>query len=135
MAEFVMKHLVNLNGLENDFLIDSKATSTEELGNPPHYGTLKKMAQEGIPVCPHKATQLQKSDYEKYDLIIGMDKWNKKNIMKIIGSDPAHKVHLLLDFTGTKGEIADPWYTHDFDSTYLDISKGCQALLDFLQKK
>ncbi len=135
MAEFVMKNLVNINGLEKEFLIDSKATSTEELGNPPHRGTLKKMAQEGIPVCPHFASQMQKSDYEKYDLIIGMDSWNKKNIMRIIGSDPEKKVYLLLDFTKNKRDIADPWYTGDFDSTYKDVSSGCQALLSFLQKK
>ncbi len=132
MAEFVMKDLVKNAALEKEFLIDSKATSTEELGNSVHPGTLKKLAQEGIPCYPHKASQLNKSDYQKYDFIIGMDSWNKKNILWIFGSDSEHKVHLLLDFTENARDIADPWYTHDFDATFRDVKKGCTSLLNFI---
>lgn len=132
MAEFVMKDLVKNAALENEFLIDSKATSTEELGNSVHPGTLRKLAQEGISCYPHKASQLSKSDYQKYDFIIGMDSWNKKNILRIFGSDSEHKVHLLLDFTENARDIADPWYTHDFDATFRDVKKGCTSLLNFI---
>lgn len=135
MAEFVMKDLVKNANLENDFLIDSKATSTEELGNSVHPGTLKKLAQEGIPTFPHKASQLSKDDYQKYDFIIGMDSWNKRNILRIFTSDFEHKVYLLLDFTNQKRDIADPWYTHDFDSTFRDVKQGCTALLNFILAK
>lgn len=135
MAEFVMKDLVKNANLENDFLIDSKATSTEELGNSVHPGTLKKLAQEGIPTFPHKARQLSKDDYQKYDFIIGMDSWNKRNILRIFTSDFEHKVYLLLDFTNQKRDIADPWYTHDFDSTFRDVKQGCTALLNFILAK
>lgn len=135
MAEFVMKDLVKNANLENDFLIDSKATSTEELGNSVHPGTLKKLAQEGIKTFPHKASQLNKEDYQKYDFIIGMDSWNKRNILKIFGSDAEHKVYLLLDFTNQKRDIADPWYTHDFNSTFRDVKQGCTSLLNFILKK
>ncbi len=129
MAEFVMKHLVKKANLEKYFLIDSKATSTEELGNPPHPGTLRKLKQEGIPVYGHLSSQIQKSDYEKYDFIIGMDSMNIKNIYRILGPDLKNKVYLLLDFTENTRDIADPWYTHNFDSTYDDVLKGCEGLL------
>ena len=96
MAEFIMKFLVKKAGLENNFLIESKATSTEEIGNPPHPGTLKKLAQQGIPVFPHKAVQMKKSDAEKYDFIIGMDSFNLKNIQRILGSSFNKNIFLLL---------------------------------------
>ena len=132
MAEFVMKHLVKQAGLENEFYIASKATSTEEIGNPPHAGTLAKMRQEGIPVCKHRAEQMNRSDYSSYDLIIGMDRANYANILRITGSDPQNKVKLLLDFTDCPRDIADPWYTGNFDRTYDDVLKGCTALLEHL---
>ena len=130
MAEFVMKHLVKKAGRDGDFFIDSKATSTEEIGNPPHPGTLRKMQQVGISVCSHRASQLKKSDYDDFDFILGMDSWNIRNILRITGGDPENKVHMLLDYTDHPRDIADPWYTHNFDETYNDVLEGCEALLD-----
>lgn len=132
MAEFVMKDLVRKSGRENDFFIDSKATSTEEIGNPPHPGTVRKMHQVGIPMNPHRASQMKKSDYEDFDLILGMDSWNIRNIFKITGGDSEGKVHMLLDYTNHPRDIADPWYTHNFDETYNDVLEGCEALLNAL---
>lgn len=100
MAEFVMKDLVNKSGYSEDFFIASKATSTEELGNSPHYGTRSKLKAEGIPMEAHRASQMDRSDYNKFDYIIGMDAWNYKNILRITGGDPEGKVSLLLDFAG-----------------------------------
>lgn len=133
MAEFVMKHLVKQAGLEENFLIDSMATSTEEIGNGPHYGTVQKLRQVGVPVLKHYAQQMRKSDYEKYDMIIGMDGMNYRNIMRIIGSDPENKVSLLLEHAGSSRDIADPWYTGNFDQTYDDVLEGCEALLEKLR--
>lgn len=124
MAEFVMKNLVRKAGRENDFFIDSKATSTEEIGNPPHIGTISKMQQVGIPINPHKASQIKKIDYEKFDLIIGMDSWNIRNILRIVGNDTEGKVKMLLDWTNHPRDIADPWYTHNFDETYNEIGRA-----------
>ena len=132
MAEFVMKDLVCQNGYKDKFYINSKATSTEELGNGPHYGTLRKLREVGIPIEHHIATQMKKSDYNDYDYIIGMDNWNYKNIMRIIGQDPYGKVSLLLEFEGSTKDIADPWYTGNFDKTYDDVLRGCKALLEHL---
>lgn len=132
MAEFVMKHLVKKAGREGEFRIDSKATSTEELGNGPHPGTVRKLCQQGIPVLLHRASKMERRDYEAYDYIIGMDSQNARNIERIAGGDSQHKIHLLLDFTSRPGEIADPWYTHNFDETYNDILEGCKGLLQKL---
>ena len=133
MAQFVMQHLVHKSGQEDNFLIDSKATSTEELGNGPHYGTVRKMQEMNIPMVPHRAEQMQRKDYRNYDYIIGMDQWNYRNIMRIIGKDPENKVSLLLDWTEHPRDIADPWYTGNFDQTYEDVLEGCEALLQELQ--
>lgn len=132
MAEYVMKALVNKSGLSDTFFIDSAATSREEIGNPVHYGTRHKLEEVGIYCGNHKARQMQKHEYDEYDYIIGMDSWNIRNINRIIGnSDPEGKVSKLLDFTEEKGkDIADPWYTGDFDTTYRDVKKGCEALLN-----
>ena len=133
MAEFVMKYLVRQAGLSDRFVIDSAATSREEIGNPVHPGTRRKLAAEEIPVGTHYAVQMTKADYDAYDYLIGMDSWNIKNILRITGDDPAHKIYRLLDFTKRKGEdIADPWYTGNFDETYTDVDEGCRGLLDFL---
>ena len=134
MAQFVFQHMVNNQGLKDKFYIDSAATSREEIGNPPHYGTVNKLRQEGIPVLKHRAIQMTKQDYKEYDYIIGMDAWNIRNIMRIIGSDPEKKVTMLLDFTDRPGtEIADPWYTGNFDATYDDVLEGCTGLLEHLK--
>lgn len=130
MAEFILKDMVHKRGLDDDFYIASAATSTEETGNPVHPGTRNKLRQHGISVDGKYAVTLRRSDYDKYDYIIGMEQYNIRNIMRIIGSDPEHKVHRLLDFTDLPGDIADPWYTGNFDDTYDDIYKGCKAFLE-----
>lgn len=134
MAEYVMIHLVKQAGLENKFNIDSKATSTEELGNPPHPGTVKKLKSLGIPMHAHYASKMKQSDYYNFDYIIGMDSANRQNILRICGGDPDQKVYLLLDFTQEPKDIADPWYTGNFDATYEDVLKGCKALLQKLKE-
>lgn len=119
MAEFVFKDMVERRGLADQFYIASAATSGEE---------------HGISTAGKYAVQLKKSDYENYDYLIGMEKWNISGIMRIIGSDPEHKVSRLLDFSSRPRDIADPWYTGNFDVTYDDIVEGCQALLRHLEE-
>lgn len=134
MAEYVMKDIVEKRGLSDCFYIDSAATSTEEIGNGVHYGTQRKLREEGIYCGNHRATQLKRTDYEKYDYILGMDSWNIRNINRIIGSDTQGKVHQLLDFSDRPRDIADPWYTGNFDVTYDDIVEGCEAFLNYVLK-
>lgn len=129
MAEFVMKHMVRARGLEKAFYIASAATSREEIGNDIHYGTRAKLREKGIPFARRQAVQLCPADYEKYDYLIAMDRNNLRNIRRIIGEDPAGKVHLLLEYAGEYRDIADPWYTGNFDETYDDVVKGCEGLL------
>ncbi len=128
MAEFVMKDIVTKAGKSDEFYIASCATSTEEIGNPVHYGTKRKLAEVGITCGGKRAVQLTKSDYDMYDYIIAMDEMNIRNIMRIIKSDPAGKVSLLLSHAGMSGSIADPWYTGNFDDTYRDVLLGCKGL-------
>ena len=135
MAQFVMQYLVQGTQIENNILIDSKGTSNEEHGNPPHYGTVKKLNSVGIPVLPHRASQITKNDYNTFDYIIGMERYNISNIIRITGSDVQHKIYRLMDFTENPCDIDDPWYTGDFDTTYTQIRKGCQALLEYLLKQ
>lgn len=135
MAEFVFKDIVNKKGLSNYFLIASAATSSEEIGNTIHIGTRKKLQQKGIKFTEHKATQLKSTDYEKYDYIIGMEKSNITNILKIVGQDVNNKIYKLLDFTNNPKDIADPWYTGNFDVTYEEIKLGCEAFLEYCINK
>ena len=132
MAEYVMKDLVARAGLSSSFYIDSAATSREEIGNPVHHGTRHKLKEVGIPCGDHRARQMRASEYDEFDYIIGMDSWNIRNINRIIGNnDPDVKVSKLLDFTDRRGaDIADPWYTGNFDVTYTDVKEGCEALLE-----
>ena len=132
MAEFVMKHIVKRNGLENDFLICSSATSTEEIGSDTHWGTKKILDEMGIPYTKRQAVQLKKSDYEKYDFIIGMDSANMRNINRIVGYDRDNKIHKLLSFAHIDRDVADPWYTRDFEATYQDILVASQIILEKL---
>ena len=134
MAEFVMKDLVKKAGLEKEFFIASAATSTEEIGNPVYPPARRRLAQAGISCDGKHAVQLTKKDYEKYDYIIGMEQVNIRNIMRIVGDDPQKKVYRLLDFTGQPGDIADPWYSGDFDTTYEQVLAGCEGLLKELRK-
>ena len=133
MAEFLLRDMVNKQGRGGEFYIRSAATSAEEIGNPVHYGTRKKLAEHGISCEGKTAVQLTRGDYDKYDYIIAMDEMNTRNIMRIIKSDPKHKVSLFLDFAGEHRSIADPWYTGNFDETYNDVLKGCRALLASLK--
>ena len=135
MAEFLLKDMVKKRGIAADFYISQAATSTYEIGNPVHRGTRAKLAQYGISVAGKTAVQLTKEDYAKYDYLIAMDTANICDIMRIIGIDPQHKVYKLLQFAGSERNIADPWYTGNFDVTYDDIYEGCTALLEYLQNK
>lgn len=132
MAQFVFQDMVNKRGLADHFTIDSKATSTEELGNSPHPGTVRKMNELGIPMIPHRASQLNRRDYEEYDYFIGMDTWNMRNINRIFGGDPEGKVYKFLSFGSDGRDIADPWYTGNFDETYEDVVEGCEGFLAYL---
>jgi protein-tyrosine phosphatase len=129
MAEFVLKDMVKKAGIAEAFYIASAATSTEELGNPVYPGTRKRLAQEGISVAGKHAVQIKRSDYEKYDYLIAMDNRNISNMKRIFGNDPDGKICRLLDYTNSPGDIADPWYTGDFDLTYDDVYAGCKAFL------
>ena len=134
MAEMVLKYMVRERGIASEFYISSAATSREELGNGVHYGTRKKLAEVNIPCEDHRAVQVTKKDYYNYDYLIVMDSNNVRNLMRIIGQDPEHKVYKLLDFTERKGEsIADPWYTGNFDETYKDVIEGCEGLLHYFK--
>lgn len=130
MAQFVMQDLVNKAGRAAEFEIDSAATSTEELGNAPHYGTVNKCKQVGVPVLEHRARQITRSEYGAWDYIIYMDAENKYWLNSILGGDPEGKVSRLLDWTDKPRDVADPWYTRDFDATYCDVLAGCTALLE-----
>ena len=129
MAQSVMTYLVNQRGLSRLFYIDSAATSREEIGNPPHYGTVDKLRREGIPLVSHRAVQMCREDYDRYDYLIGMDSANIRNMTRIAGGDPEGKIYRLPDFAGQKADIADPWYTGNFEDTYRDVLAGCKALL------
>ncbi len=131
MAESVLTHLVNQRRLTHQFYINSAATSREEIGNPPHYGTVGKLRQVGIPLVPHRAVQMTAKDYEEYDYLIGMDTANIRNMQRIAGGDPDEKIYKLLSFIGSGADVADPWYTGDFDKTYEDVMKGCKAFLEY----
>lgn len=129
MAEFVMKDLVKKEGLEQVFEIASAATSTEEIGNPVYPPARRKLAQHGIGCDGKRARQLRREDYGEYDWLVGMDRANLRNMQRICGGDPEGKLSLLLDYTNRPGEVADPWYTGDFDQTWEDVLEGCQGLL------
>lgn len=129
MAAFVMKDLVQKAGLAADFVIDSAATSTEEIGNPVYPPARRKLAEHGIGCAGHAARQMQRADYSRYDLLIGMDQENLRNMRRICGGDPEGKIHLLLDYTDRPGSVADPWYTGDFERTWQDVLAGCRGLL------
>ena len=133
MAEFVMKQMVSDAGLSDIFEIASAATSTEELGNPVYPPARRKLAEHGISCDKKTARQLRRADYDCYDLLIGMDSYNIRNMIRMCGGDdPEGKIHKLLDFTTRPGDVADPWYTGNFDATWRDCVEGCRALLDYI---
>ena len=135
MAEFVMKDLVRKAGLEDRFLIASKAARRDELGNDTHYGTKAKLRQMGVPFAKRRATLLDRSDYDAYDYLIGMDEENIRDMLRLFGGDPNGKIYKLLRFADEDRDVADPWYTGNFDETYEDVLKGCTALLRMIGKK
>jgi protein-tyrosine phosphatase len=124
MAESYMNHIVREAGLQNRIQVESRATSREEIGNPPHPGTVRELKKHHIPVTPHRATRMTDKDYESADLIVYMDANNKRNLMRMFDNDPEHKMRPLLD-----RDVADPWYTGNYVDTYEDVSRGCDALL------
>lgn len=134
MAECILKDMVERRGLSGEFFIDSAATSTEEIGNPIYPPARQKLREMGVPLTGHRARQMTRADYRDYDLILGMESANIRSILRITGGDPEGKVRRLLDGTARPRDIADPWYTGNFDVTYDDIVEGCQALLENLEK-
>ena len=135
MAEFVMKDLVEKAGLSGQFEIASAATSTEEIGNPIYPPARRKLAEHGISCADKTARQMTRRDYETYDYVIAMDHNNLRNMTRFVGSDPDHKVSLMMDHTRRPGDVADPWYTGDFEATWQDVLEGCTSLLEKLLKK
>lgn len=135
MAEFVFKDMVKKQGLSDQFIIASAATSTEEIGNPVHPGTRKILNTHGISSDGKRAIQMTKMDYKNYDYIVAMDQRNIINMNRIIGQDSLHKIKRLLDYANQSRDIADPWYTGDFEQTYEDVYQGCVALLDYILKQ
>ena len=127
MAEFVMKDLVRQAGLEWKYEIASAATSSEELGNPVYPPARRKLAEHGIGCEGKTARRMTPADYQDYDLLVGMDRMNERNMRRICGGDPEGKIHLLLDYTDRPGEVADPWYTGDFEETWQDVCAGCRG--------
>ena len=130
MAQCVFADMVQKRNIDDNFIIESAGTSTEEIGNPIHRGTVNKLVQVGINIIEHRAVQLKKSDLEKYDYFIAMDSANVRNMKKILGNNA--NISLLLEYTNSKHDIADPWYTGNFDETYNDIVLGLEGFLNYL---
>ena len=135
MAEFVMKDIVDKAGLSHEFEIASAATSTYEIGNLVYPPARQKLAEHGIDCKGKTARQITKRDYDYYDYIIAMDKSNIRNLKNMLSNDPQGKISLLMDYTSRPADVADPWYTGDFQATWDDVSEGCKALLTFIMKK
>lgn len=134
MAEFIMKDLIQKAGLEDQFYIASAATSTEETGHPVYPPARRKLAEHGIGCAGKTVRQLTKGDYSRYDLLIGMDGANLRNMRRICGGDQDGKMHLLMEYTGRPGDVADPWYTGDFETAWQDVLAGCSGLLDQMRR-
>ena len=138
MAEFIFKKMIAERGLEGEFFVSSSATSREEIvgniGNPVYPPARAELLRHGIDPSGKRAVQLTREDYDKYDLLVAMDSMNVRNMMKIIGSDPNNKVRKLMDYTPRGGDVADPWYTGNFDITFRDVTDGCKGLLEKLTK-
>ncbi len=134
MAEFLMRELARRRGVSGLYTA-SAATSAEELGNPPHHGTRARLAREGISCAGKRAVRLRAADYAAYDYLVGMDEYNRRDMLRLFDGDPAGKVSLLLDWTGENRDVDDPWYSGDFEAAFADISRGCGAMLDTLIRR
>ncbi len=134
MAEFVFKDIAKKAGMSDEFSVASAATSYEEIGNPVHRGTAKILDRLGISYSGKRAVHLEKSDYAKYDYLVCMDSANVRNTLRIVGADPEGKVHKLLEFADSCEDVADPWYTGNFERTYEDVLAGCEGLLKHIEK-
>jgi len=136
MAEMILRHLAEVKGLSSNIFVASRATSGEEItsrgGNPIYPPAAAELRRHGIPIADHRATRLVKEDYDRYDLILGMDGANMRNMMRLFGGDPSGKVRKLSAMTGEEWDVADPWYTDRFDLAYADIERGCLALIELL---
>ncbi len=134
MAEFVLKHLAQQGGMSEGIYVESAATSRDEIGSDTHHATKRKLTEMGVPFTRRSARQVTLADYDKFDYVICMDNRNLHNIKRIIPNDPHGKISLLLSFAGREDDIADPWYSGDFDSTYRDVLAGCEGLCDVIAK-
>ena len=135
MAECIFAHKARKRGISAEFAVSSAATSREEVGNPIYPPAARKLREKGVPLLPHRARQMTAADYEQYDLLIGMEECNLRNMRRITLGDPQGKMRRLLDFTARPGDVDDPWYTGDFETAWRDIDAGCEALLDALIKR
>lgn len=135
MSEFILKDMVTKRGISNRFQIASAATSREEIGNPVYPPARRKLLEHGIDPSGKTARQMTRRDYEEYDYILATEQYNIRNILRITGGDPDHKIHRLLDFSDRPRDIDDPWYTGDFDTAWNDIVEGCEAFLDWLKRE
>ena len=133
MGEFILKDMVRRRGMEDQFHIESAATSYEETGNPVYPPARRKLAEYGIRCDGHHARRMERRDYDRFDYIIGMETYNIRNILRIVGSDPEQKIYRMLDFTDHPGDIDDPWYTGEFETVYRQIYEGCEGLLKYLR--
>ena len=134
MAEFIFKRIISERDPHGNYVIESRATSAEELGNPVYPPARRELLRHGIGCDGKYAVQLSRLDYDKYDLLVGMDSANIRNMQRLFGGDPDGKIKKLMDYTARGGDVDDPWYSGDFETTYRDISEGCAALLKALQK-
>ncbi|MBE7021475.1 MAG: low molecular weight phosphotyrosine protein phosphatase [Ruminococcaceae bacterium] len=135
MAEFIFKDMIEKLGRTDEFYVASAGTSYEEIGNPVHYGTARILDGLQISYSHKRAVHLEKSDYEKYDYLVCMDSMNVRNTLRIVGDDREKKIYKLLEFADSDSDVADPWYTGNFDITYKDVLKGCKGLLKHIDSK
>ncbi|MGM9631393.1 low molecular weight protein-tyrosine-phosphatase [Butyricicoccus sp.] len=133
MAEFVMKDMVQAAGVSGDYYVESAATSSEELGNPVYPPARRLLAAHGIDCSGKTARRIRRSDYDDFDLLIGMDRANLRNMHRLFIEDPEDKIHALMEYTDRPGDVADPWYTRDFEATWRDVQEGCAGLLKWLE--
>lgn len=134
MAEYVMRDLIERAGLQGRIMVDSAATSSEEIGNPVHRGTRRALAEHGVACGNHRARRVKREDYDACDLVVGMDEANMRSLNRLFDGDPEGKLRKLLEYAGENRDVADPWYTGDFETTYQDVLAGCTGLLQHVKQ-